>query len=104
MRQKIMLVLTLSIVALLVFACTPATEHISVDISCDEFTENSQGISQMINEFQIGVGGTITMTLCSNPTTGFQWPEVAPIADKVAQADIRRIIEATESIYQIEFW
>jgi predicted secreted protein len=42
-----------------------------VEISCDEFTENPNSIIR--NEFQVEVGDKITVKLCSNPTTGFQW-------------------------------
>jgi predicted secreted protein len=58
------------------FACFPISKGVFVDISCDDFTNNNHIRSTV----QVGIGNTITVTLCSNPTTGFQWSETAEIS------------------------
>ena len=48
-----------------------------VEISCDEFMSTAN-ISRAV---EVSVGDEFTVTLCSNPTTGFQWAEQAEIGD-----------------------
>jgi inhibitor of cysteine peptidase len=48
-----------------------------ISVSCDEFSAN-HNISK---EIQVSVGSSVTVALCSNPTTGFQWGQ-AQIADQ----------------------
>ncbi len=52
-------------------------EEISLEVSCEEF-QSGKHISR---EIDIPVGGMLVITLCSNPTTGFQWSETANISD-----------------------
>jgi predicted secreted protein len=47
------------------------TKRHYVEISCDQFTKNNNYTSEM----NIGIGDMITVALCSNPTTGFEWSE-----------------------------
>jgi len=49
-----------------------------VDVSCDDFYKQ-QHISK---EVEVTVGDSCTVTLCSNPTTGFLWSESAQISDQ----------------------
>ena len=41
-------------------------------VSCDEFTEDAH----ITREIEITYPGSLIVSLCSNPTTGFQWEEV----------------------------
>ena len=70
MKSKTILVLTIPVALLALSSCVVASRAIGVEISCDEFTENPHSIR---NEFQVEIGETITVELCSNPTTGFEW-------------------------------
>ena len=70
MSKRIILVVTLLVISLLLSSCIVTSRLINVEISCDEFYENPHSIR---NEFQVEVGDKITVKLCSNPTTGFQW-------------------------------
>jgi len=77
MKSKLIMAGLMVILAVSLVACSPASEKISVDISCDDFTASKH----VINEFELPVGGEIVVTLCSNPTTGFEW-EPAVISDE----------------------
>lgn len=49
---------------------------VPISVSCDEFSAN-HNISK---EVQLTAGSSVTVALCSNPTTGFQWGQ-AQVAD-----------------------
>ena len=55
-------------------SCSPAPKQLSVDVSYDG------------KEVEIAVGGSLTVTLESNPTTGFEW-ELTEIADQTVLAE-----------------
>jgi len=55
-----------------------STEQASVEVSCDELMEE-QHISK---DLEVDAGDSFTVTLCSNPTTGFRWSETAEISDE----------------------
>ena len=75
MKSKLILVCAVTVLLLGLFACSP--KQASVEVPCDDFMK-SQNISK---EVQVPVGDSFTVTLCSNPTTGFQWSESAQISD-----------------------
>jgi len=54
-----------------------------VEISCDDFTESPH----IINEFEVEIGDKITVELCSNTTTGFEWDYEMTIEDVVKEED-----------------
>ena len=69
--MKSKLILTWAMVALLLSlcACASAPEQVAVD---DSYTGK---------EVEIAAGGSLTVTLESNPTTGFQW-ELTEVTDQ----------------------
>ena len=78
MKSKLILVCAVVAISLCLSACLPAAKQASVDVSCDDFMRANH-ISQ---EAEVAVDGSLTVTLCSNPTTGFQWVESAEISDQ----------------------
>ncbi len=78
MKSKLILVCAVVAISLCLFACLPTSKQASVEVSCDDFMK-LQHISQ---EVEVAVDGSLTVTLCSNPTTGFQWVESAQISDQ----------------------
>ena len=70
MKMKVIAITTLLLVSLSLSSCIVTSQLINVDISCEEFREHP---NSTINDFQIEIGDKITVKLCSNPTTGFQW-------------------------------
>jgi len=76
--MKLKLTLICAVVAMLVFlfACAPAPKQASVEVSCDDFYKQN-AISK---EVKVPADSSLTVTLCSNPTTGFQWSESAQIS------------------------
>ena len=49
----------------------------SVEVSCDEFAS----ANHTSRELEVEAGSLLMVTLCSNPTTGFEWSETANISD-----------------------
>jgi len=76
------------LVALLVglTACTPETTT-PINVSCDDFAEQPH----IVKVVQLYAKSSVVVTLCSNQTTGFAWPESAQISDPavVEQIDHR---------------
>jgi inhibitor of cysteine peptidase len=77
--MKIKLILLCTVVALSLcltgYGCS--TEQPAVEISCDDFTADNH----ISRDIEVSVGDSFTVTLCSNPTTGFEWGE-AEISDQ----------------------
>lgn len=72
MKSMLMLSCTLAALSFILFGCTSsAASEVSVEASCDDLM-TKKNISE---ELEIAVDGSVTVTLCSNPTTGFQWSE-----------------------------
>ena len=94
MKSKLFIlgsVLVLS--ALVLGGCGPAKpQEASVDVSCDDFTK-LQSISK---EIEVAVGSSFTVTLCSNPSTGFQWG-AAKINDQTVLEEASRKFVSPES-------
>ena len=67
----------MAIPLLVVSACSGVPSEASVDLSCDDFTNNHH----IKREVEVASGGIVTVILCENRTTGFQWPEIAQITN-----------------------
>lgn len=78
MKAKIILVCIVATISLCLFACSPAPAQVSLEATCDDFG-NQQHMSK---EVEVSVDGSLTVTLCSNATTGYEWSETAQISDQ----------------------
>jgi len=78
MKSKLILTCIVVAISLCMFACSPSAKQVSVDVSCDDFYKQA-AISK---EVEVAVDGSLTVTLCSNRTTGFEWVESAEISDQ----------------------
>jgi len=87
--KTLILTCALVVASLCLLACSSQG---SVDVSCDDFYE-LQHISQAVD---VAVGDSFTVTLCSNPTTGFQWSELADIGDQTVLQQIDHRLETPE--------
>ena len=68
-------------------------ENPAVDVSCDDFMK----LQRISKEIEVAVDGSFTVTLCSNPTTGFQW-ESANISDQtVLEETSHRFVSPEEN-------
>ena len=85
MKLKIFLIFTIVTTVLLLSSCIVTSSLTNVEISCDEFTESP--LSIMRNEFQVEIGDKITVKLCSNPTTGFQWDYEMTVENVLQEED-----------------
>ena len=75
MKIKLLLIFTLLALSLSMLACT--SREASLEISCDDFMMDQH----FTWEVKVGTGDTVSITLCSNPTTGFRWSESAQIGN-----------------------
>jgi predicted secreted protein len=74
-------------------SCSEASRQISIGVSCEELSTRKN-----VNlEVDILVIDTLKVTLCSNSSTGFQWPEQAQIDNqsRLRQTD-HEVIEPEE--------
>ena len=78
MKSKLTLLCIVATISVFLFACSPAPKQASIEVSCNDFM-NQKHISKQV---EVPAGGSLTVTLCSNPTTGFQWSESAQISDQ----------------------
>ena len=78
-------------------ACTKASSEPEakkgVSVTCDDFMKQKH----INREVSAAVGDSLTVTLCSNPTTGFQW-ESAKIGDQtlIEQIDQKFVLPERE--------
>jgi inhibitor of cysteine peptidase len=75
MKTKLVILGVLALLSLSLFACTPAASADSVAVSIDDF--NNQ--NNITREITVSAGGSFKISLESNATTGFSWPEQAEI-------------------------
>jgi inhibitor of cysteine peptidase len=84
MKAKLILMCTAVSVSLCLLACAPTPKQEAVNVSCDDFTQ----AHFMSEALEVTAGESFTVTLCSNPTTGFQW--------SAAQISQQAVIEQTD--------
>ena len=70
MKMRVITLITLLLLTLTLFSCVTTSVNIVKEYSCDDFSEKPTSLTE---NFDIGVGDKITLKLCSNATTGFQW-------------------------------
>jgi len=78
MKTKLILAGTISAISLLLLACSPTSKQVSVEVSCDDFYD----LNHISKQIEVAVGDSFAVTLCSNPTTGFMWPDEPQIGDQ----------------------
>ena len=71
MKLRLVIVSTLVIVTLLSFSGCGGNPQIAFELPCDQFNERQHYNWNVTAD----TGSSIFVTLCSNPTTGFQWTE-----------------------------
>jgi len=82
MKSKLALIGTVIAISLCLFACSQAPKQVAVD---DSYSGK---------EVELGVGGSLTVTLESNATTGFQWTEQAVISNQTVLEQVNHQFEA----------
>jgi len=88
--MKPLLILVSAVLALLIYApsCSQGKTDTPLDVSCNDFITNNH-ISQQV---EVTADNSITLSLCSNPSTGFQWSQAAEISDNT-------VIQQVDHIY-----
>lgn len=69
--KTIKLILILGAISILISGCGGDQSAQSLEVSCDEFNQEPF----LADSITINSGDEITIKLCSNPSTGFQWSE-----------------------------
>lgn len=69
MKAKIGLICAVALLTTLLFGCAVAQKQGLINLTCDDFISQNH----IIGELSVKAGDSFTVTLCSNPTTGFQW-------------------------------
>ena len=84
MKSKLVLTCTIAAILLCLLACAPAPQEVSVDASYSG------------KEVELGVGGSLIVTLESNPgSTGFEW-ELTEISDETVLQQVDQRYEPPE--------
>ncbi|MCI5196900.1 MAG: hypothetical protein D3919_11880 [Candidatus Electrothrix sp. AW5] len=73
------------VISLVLSGCVPK-KHVEgsskqVEVGCNK---NSLNNKEMSKDITVAVGDEFTLSLCSNATTGYRWPEQADISDTEA--------------------
>ena len=68
--MKVITLITLLLFTLTLFSCIVTSDNIVKEYSCDDFSANPTSLT---DDYDIKIGDKITIKLCSNATTGFQW-------------------------------
>ena len=94
-KYRITTFVTASILIMLLLACAPAANPgVAVTVTCDQFSKEPK----IVQDITVPVGSTITVTLCSNPTTGFQWGEKSQISNaKVLKQTSYKMVPAANT-------
>ena len=79
MKRKLILCASMAVFIVGLIGCTGKITYkeASIEYSIDTFTDTNS----ISDEVEVTKGGTVTVTLGSNRTTGFQWSEQAQIAN-----------------------
>ena len=93
MKTKLILTCAVVVISLSLLACAAPSGQASVDVSCDDFYQHEH-LSQQI---EVQAGDSFTVTLCSNPTTGFLWSEMAQISDQTVLQETEHKFVSPES-------
>lgn len=64
-----------------------------MEVACDEFMELDPDEQAIDRELKVTIGDSFTVTLCSNPSTGFEWEE-AVISDSSVLSQTGREFQA----------
>jgi inhibitor of cysteine peptidase len=77
-------------------ANVPRNTHKSIEVSIDELMQKKQ----IVRDIEINKGDTLTVTLGSNPTTGFSWTEQTLISDNaiIEQTNHESVDPATNAL------
>jgi len=92
MKSKLILMCAVVAVSVSLLACSAPAKQASVEVPCDDFYKQA-AISQ---EVKVPADSSLTVTLCSNPTTGFQWEE-AQISDQTVLQETSHKFVSPES-------
>jgi inhibitor of cysteine peptidase len=77
MKIKLVILGVLALMSLSLLACTTVASADSVAVSVNDFDSQNN----IIKEITVSAGGSFKVSLESNATTGFSWPEQAEIGN-----------------------
>lgn len=94
-RLSAVVLITLAGVWLFSFSCAGPPKQVSIAVSCKDFETNPN----INKEVQVLEGGSVTVTLCSNQTTGFQWEQqiYCPLIGTIITGEDHKFIPPSET-------
>jgi inhibitor of cysteine peptidase len=94
MKAKAMMTVAVMTLAIFLLTCSSGPKEVAVEVSGNEFT-NQKNVTKQV---EVDAGDTLIVTLCSNPSTGFAWPESAQISNQtiLQQADHKYVAPEAE--------
>ena len=81
MRSRVILLCIFVLILFGIVMCAPPAGNQEIGASCDDFRKASQASAVLNERIEIKSGNMLTIKLCSNRTTGFQWTEKANVSD-----------------------
>jgi predicted secreted protein len=78
-------------------ACSSTAAAPKVEVSCDEFAAQPAPATVSADPLDLETGDTFTVSLCSNPTTGYSWSEDIAYDTKVLKLVDRTFEERADA-------
>jgi inhibitor of cysteine peptidase len=89
--------LALALAVALLAACGSTSAAPKVEVSCDTFGAQPTPFTYTADPIELAPGDTLTLSLCSNPTTGYSWADEVTFDDAVLSLTGRSFEEGADT-------
>lgn len=95
--MKLLRFVALGVMLVLVAACGSTAAAPKIEVSCEAFQSQPTPDTYTADPVELAVGDTLTVSLCSNPTTGYSWAEEVGFDDAVLTLTDRSFEEGADT-------